>query len=159
MPESTTNAAVIAAVDGKLQTLDSEIGRLDELTGRRSSLAESIGSLKAQEAEHLRNEQIPEDEAVQKLIEVRSRADVQSTRLNSLNDQIREQQAKVVSVGDDASNSVNNLFSQLRAHRSAQVLRVFDQHFELPLGARVSRTELAESSKPVRAIANLLPSA
>ena len=94
MPESTTNNAVIDAVNGKLQTLDSEISRLDELVAKHSSLSESVADLRKKENEHLRDEALTEDQAVAKLIEVRARADVQSARLNSLNDQIKEQQPR-----------------------------------------------------------------
>jgi PAS domain S-box-containing protein len=131
----------------------------DPELARHSSLIESISSLKAQESQHLRDELIPEDQAVERLIEIRSRADVQGARASNLAAQIEEQQATVVSAGDDASNGIANLFHQLRTHRSAQALAVFDQHFEMPLGARFSKDDLVANSKPVRAIANLLPSA
>ncbi|HZC35599.1 MAG TPA: hypothetical protein VE242_08300 [Chthoniobacterales bacterium] len=107
MPEVNTsnNAAVIAAVDAKRTSLDTAIARLDELAAKRSALAESVGDLKKQEAEHLRDEAANEDEAVRRLVEVRARVDVQVAGLNSLDGQIKEQRAQVISIGNSAWGS------------------------------------------------------
>ena len=78
MPANTaSNTAVLSAVDAKMNELNAALGRLDDLTERRVALTESLAALKKQETEHLRNDGANEDEAVQSLITVRAKTDVQ----------------------------------------------------------------------------------
>jgi hypothetical protein len=107
MPNQTeiaTNKAVLDSVDTKMATLDAAIAWLDDLVARRAALTDSVADLRKQETGYLRNDGTNEDDAVQSLIQLRVRIDVQSARVASLDSQIEEQQATVVSVGTDAGN-------------------------------------------------------
>ena len=118
MPANTaSNTAVLSAVDAKMNELNAALGRLDDLTERRVALTESLAALKKQETEHLRNDGANEDEAVQSLITVRAKTDVQSARLASLDDQIREQKATTVALGNTVGSVAHTLFMQLTANR------------------------------------------
>jgi hypothetical protein len=111
-----------------MAAVDAAIARLDDVIAKRAGLTESLAGLKKQEIEHLRNDAANEDDAVQNLIQLRARIDVQSARVNSLDSQIKEQQATVVSVGNDAGNAANTLWRQLVANRSARALAIFDSN-------------------------------
>src|SRR2546430_14237935 len=102
--ETVTNKTVLDAVDTKMAALDAAIARLDDLVSKRSALVQSVSNLKQEEVGHLCNDAANEDDAVQNLIQLRARIDVQSARVSSLDSQIKEQQATVVSVGNDAGN-------------------------------------------------------
>ncbi len=81
---------------------------------------------------------------------------MQEARLNSLTDQIKEQRATVVSIGNDAGSAAQNLFSQLLANRTATVTRIFDENFKMPYSAAFPKSHLIEESKLVRETRNLL---
>jgi chorismate mutase len=151
------NTPVLDVVDAKMAALDAALARLDDLSAKRAALAESVADLKKQEAEHLRNDAANEDDAVQNLIQLRARIDVQSARVASLDNQIKEQQAQVVSIGNDAGNAANTLWRQLVANRSARALAIFDANFEMPWGARFPKSEFIDNSKLVREIRHLSP--
>jgi chorismate mutase len=155
--EIATNKAVLDSVDAKMAALDAAIVKLDDLVEKRAALTGSVADLKKQEAEHLRNESANEDDAVKSLITVRGKADVQEARLNSLSDQIKEQRASVVSIGNDAGNCAHTLFRQLVANRSARAERIFDDHFRMPFGAPIAKRHFIEDSRLVREVANLSP--
>jgi hypothetical protein len=151
------NKTVLDSVDLKMAAVDAALARLDDLTAKRAGLTESLADLRKQETGHLRNDAANEDDAVQNLIQVRAKADVQTARIASLDNQIKEQQATVVSVGNDVGNCANTLWRQLVANRSARALSIFDSNFEMPWGAHFPKSQFIESSKLVRQIANLSP--
>ena len=158
MPANTaSNTAVLSAVDAKMNELNAALGRLDDLTERRVALTESLAALKKQETEHLRNDGANEDEAVQSLITVRAKTDVQSARLASLDDQIREQKATTVALGNTVGSVAHTLFMQLTANRKNRATAIFDSNFLMPHAATFPKSLLIDGSKLVVEIANLSP--
>jgi hypothetical protein len=107
--------------------------------------------------QYLRNEAANEDDAVQNLIQVRARIDVQTARIASLDCQIKEQQGQIISVGNNAGSSPHGLFMRLTANRSARAERIFDDHFRTPFGAPIPKRHFIEDSRLVREVANLAP--
>jgi hypothetical protein len=151
------NKAVLDSVDTKMAGLNVTIVKLDDLVAKRAALTESVANLKQEEVGHLRNDDANEDDAVQNLIQIRAKIDVQTARIASLDNQIKEQQATVVSIGNDAGNCAHTLFRQLVANRSARAERIFDDHFRMPFGAPIPKRHFIEDSRLVREIANLSP--
>src|SRR5258708_33896140 len=105
------------------------------LTAKRVARAESLATLKREEAGHLCDHDVDENPAVQNLIQVRGRADVQSARLNSLDHEIQEQKAAAVLIGNDAGRAAPNLFRQLLANRTATGTPIFHDTFTPPHNA------------------------
>ena len=153
---ATSNSAVLNAVDAKMIALAAALTKLDNLTAKRVALAESLATLKREEAGHLRDHDVDENTAVQNLIQVRGRADVQTARANSLDHEIQEQKAAAVRIGNDAGSAAQNLFSQLLANRTATVTRIFDENFKMPYSAAFPKSHLIEESKLVRETRDLL---
>ncbi len=152
----TNNNDVLGVVDGKMAELNSALTKLDDLTAKHAALTKSVADLKKQETEHLRNDAANEDDAVQTLIQLRGKVDVQQARANSLNDQIKEQKAATVGLGNTLGQVLQTLWYQLKANRTARVTRIFDQNFEMPFNAAFSKSTFIEDSRLVRETRDLL---
>jgi hypothetical protein len=153
--EIATNKAVLDSVDAKMAALDAAIVKLDDLVAKHVALSESLASLRKQEIQHLRDDTADENAAVERLIQLRARCDVQSARVASLDSQIKEQRAQVIAIGNSAGEAAHNLWHQLKGNRTARATRVFDSNFEMPWAAHFPKSQFIESSKLVVAIANL----
>jgi hypothetical protein len=81
---------------------------------------------------------------------------VQQARVNSLNDQIKEQKAATVALGNTVGQVLQTLWYQLKANRTARVTRIFDQNFEMPFNAAFSKSTFIEDSRLVRETRDLL---
>ena len=77
---ASNNNAVLNAVDAKMNELNAALARLDDLVAKSAALTESLATLRKQESQHLRDDAANENDAVQSLITVRARVDLQSAR-------------------------------------------------------------------------------
>lgn len=152
---ASNNQEVLDSVDAKMAALDAAIVKLDDLVSKRAALVQSVSDLKQEEIGHLRNDLADENHIVESLTTLRARIDVQSARVNSLVDQIKEQRAQVISIGNSAGQAAHSLWHQLKGNRTARATRVFDSNFEMPWAAHFPKSQFIESSKLVVAIANL----
>jgi hypothetical protein len=122
---------------------------------KRGALTESLAGLKKLEIEHLRNDAANEDDVVKNLIELRGHIDVQNARANSLDDQIKEQKAATVALGNTVGSVAHTLFMQLTANRKNRATAIFDTNFVMPHAAAFPKSLLIDGSKLVVAVANL----
>jgi len=155
MSENASNNAVLNAVDAKMNELNAALARLDDLVAKRAALTESLATLRKLESQHLRDDAANENDAVQSLITVRARVDVQSARANSLDDQIKEQKAATVALGNTVGSVAHTLFMQLTAKRKNRATAIFDSNFVMPHAAAFPKSLLMDGSKLVVAVANL----
>jgi chorismate mutase len=157
MSANSNNKTVLDAVDAKMTALDTAIGKLDDLVKKRTALGESVADLKKQETEHLRNDDADENAVVESLTTLRARVDVQTARANSLDEQIKEQKAATVALGNTVGSVAHTLFMQLTANRKNRATAIFDSNFLMPHAATFPKSLLIDGSKLVVEIANLSP--
>jgi hypothetical protein len=153
--EIASNKAVLDSVDAKMAALDAAIVKLDDLVSKHAALVQSVSDLKQEEIGHLRNDLGDENDIVESLTTLRARIDVQSARANSLDEQIKEQKAATVALGNTVGSVAHTLFMQLTANRKNRATAIFDSNFLMPHAATFPKSLLIDGSKLVVAVANL----
>jgi hypothetical protein len=137
------NADVLGIVETEIAALEQAFVALDSLNIEKDRLTGAIESLTAEEGRTLEDDG-SESQIVKKLGELRTRREVQASRLGSIQEKIKEQTADLAIQGANVRRAFAAVMAQLAMSRQAQATAILTDLFGGPVRLRIGRIELRE---------------
>jgi hypothetical protein len=147
------NADVLATVEREIVILEGSFTEFAKLEGERDRLTAAIQSLTADETRTLQDD-AAESVIVKKLIEIRTRRDVQSARLAAARDKIEQQTAALVIQAESVRRSFARVLAKVWLARQARVGAILNELFGGPIrlqqSGRIELKELIRHTLPMK---------
>lgn len=137
------NADVLSTVETEIVSLEQMFAGLESLKTEKDRLNAAVQNLTTEETRTL-GDDAAESVIVKKLIEIRARRDVQSARLASVEDRLKEQTAALAVQGETVRRAFARVLSPIWVTRQARAMATLTELFGGPIHLRVGRVELKE---------------
>jgi hypothetical protein len=126
------NADVLATVEREIVVLEGYSLEAKKLEGERDRLKAQISALTADETRTLQDDG-SEAVIVKKLIEIRTRRDVQAARLVATEEKLKQQTAALTVQGETVRRSFARVLAQVWLARQARVVGILNELFRGPI--------------------------
>jgi hypothetical protein len=123
------NAAVLDSVELEIVRLEGAFTELESLKTQKDRLSEAVRSLTEEETRTLADDGSSESAVVKKLIEIRTRKDVQNARLTSTEGKIKTQITDLADQGEAVRRAFRFVVGRLFASRQARVIATLTELF------------------------------
>jgi len=123
------NAAALGIVESEIASLEQMYVELESLKTQKDRLSAAVQSLTEEETRTLQDDGSSESAVVKKLIEVRTRKDVQSARLTSTQDKIKAQTTGLADQGEAVRKAFRFVVGRIYASRQARVMAILSELF------------------------------
>jgi hypothetical protein len=146
------NADALGKVESEIASLERMFAGLESLGNERDRLSAAVQGLHTEEAQILSDGATSESAVVKKLIETRARRDVQSARLASTQDKVKEQTAALAVQGTAVRRAFQIVVGRLYAWRETRVTQTLTNLFSgdwivLRDGKRLGMKDLARQTQ------------
>jgi hypothetical protein len=139
------NIQVLAQVEAEITLLEEKFAGLESLESEKDRLATVVRNLVSEETATLAETTLTESLIVKRLGEIRGRRDVQSSRLNSVQDRITNAQADLVEQAANVRKGFSGIISKLLQSRQTRALAALTELIGSPfVRLRIGRAELGE---------------
>lgn len=155
----TANADVLSTVESEIGSLEQMFAALESLKTEKDRLTAAVQSLTEDEARTLQDDGSSESAVVKKLIEIRTRRDVQSARLSSTQDKIKTQKIDLANQGEAVRRAfqfvVGRFFVAREERVTAALVELFGDWIVLRDGKRLEMRHLAKQTRLMAQARNL----
>jgi DNA repair exonuclease SbcCD ATPase subunit len=140
------NVEVLSELEAEIVSLEKSIVELGSLEAEKDRLCTAVQTLTEEEARILGDDGSGSESAlVKRLGELRTRRDVQSARLTSINERIEAQKADLANQGAAVRKAFATVIAQLWTARQQRVTTTLNDLFGSPfIQLRIGRAELRE---------------
>lgn len=139
------NVSVLSELESSIASLEQRFVELTSLGAEKDRLSTAVQNLSEDETRILGDDGSGNETAlVKRLGELRGRRDVQSSRLNSVQDRIKIAQADLATQGAIVRRAFASVIVQLLAVRQVKALAILQELFNGPIRPRIGRVELKE---------------
>jgi hypothetical protein len=157
---TTANAAALGTVESEIVSLEQMFAALESLKTEKDRLSAAVRTLTEEETRTLQDDGGSESAVVKKLIEIRTRRDVQSARLTSTQDKIKAQTTGLADQGESVRRAfqfvVGRLYVARETRVTATLTELFGNHWIiLRDGKRLEMKHLAKHTQLMKQVRDL----
>jgi hypothetical protein len=140
------NADVLGEVESEIASLEQKFAGLESLETEKDRLTAAVQTLITEETRTLQDDG-SESAVVKKLIEIRTRRDVQSARLTNVQEKIAGHRSSLAVQGENVRRVFARIVAQLWLARQARVGAMLSELFGGPIRLQSGRIELRELTR------------